>query len=172
MISTNALSVFILHHHLNRLSNNKLCSIQDGICASEPAAKKYKRVSKDFPNLVILTKSATPGEIQLTFVHAAVGNNYLWGSVIAFDLEGDLISSSVISLNIEITFAADGDKIRIPITEVLLCAANGDLTCSKKQRGWTPYNAVLLPPFLTEAANLHRESDAGKLLNIFAPSIT
>ena len=27
---------------------------------SEPVAEKYKRVCKDFPNLAILTKSATP----------------------------------------------------------------------------------------------------------------
>ena len=40
--------------------------------ASEPAAEKYKRVCEDFPNLAILTKSATPGKIQVTFGHATV----------------------------------------------------------------------------------------------------
>ena len=43
---------------------------------------------------------------------------------------------------------------------------------SKKQRDWTPRNAVLLPPFLMEAAILHGESDTGKILNIFAHSIS
>ena len=42
---------------------------------------------------------------------------------------------------------------------------------SKKHRYWTPLNAVLLPTFLTEAAIIHWESDAGNLLKIFARSI-
>ena len=66
----------------------------------------------------------------------------------------------------------DGDKIRLPIAEFLLRNAAGDLDRWKKQRDWTPQNAILLPPFLTEAAILHGESDAGKLLKIFARSIT
>ena len=69
--------------------------------ASDPTDEKYKKVCKDFPNLAILTKRATPGEVQLTF-----GSN------------------------------VDGDKIRLPIAEVLLCTAAGDLTRSKKQRDW------------------------------------
>ena len=141
------------------------------MCASKPAVEKFKRVCEDFPNLAILTKSATPGEIQLTFGHSAVGNKSLGKSVVAFALVGDLSSPSVISLKIEIAFAADSDKICLPITEVLLCAAAADLAQSKKQRYCTPRNAVLLPPFLTEAAILHGESEAGELLNIFACSI-
>ena len=90
----------------------------------------------------------------------------------AFAHAGALSSPSVISFNIDIDFAADGNKIRLPIAEVLLRTAAGNLARSKKQRYWTPHNAVLLPPFLTEAAILHGESDAGKLLNIFARSIT
>ena len=149
MISTNTLSVFLLHHNLNILSNKNLHSIQDMIRASEPDAEKFKRVCEDFPNLAILTKSATSGNIQLTFIHAAVGNKSLGESVVDFSLAGDLRSPSVISLKIEIAFSADGDQIRLPITEVLLRAAAGNLTQSKKQRDWTPRNAVLLPPFLT-----------------------
>ena len=90
----------------------------------------------------------------------------------AFALAWNLISPSVISLKIEIAFATDGDKICLPIAEVFLCAVAGYLARSKKQRDWTPRNAVLLPPFLTEAAILHRESDVGDLLKIFACSIT
>ena len=172
MITTNALSVFLLHHHLNGLGNKNLYSIQDVMCASEPAAVKFKRVCEDFPNLAIFTKSATLGDIQLMFDHAAVGNKSLGESVVSFALTSDLSSPSVISLKIEIAFAAYGNKIRLPIAEVFLRAAAGDLARSKNQRDWTPHNVILLPPFLTEAAILHSKSDAGKLLNIFTCSIT
>ena len=84
----------------------------------------------------------------------------------------DLISLSVISLKIKTPFAADGNKICLLIVEVLLWSAAGDLATSKKQRNWTPRNAVLLPPFFTEATILHGKLDAGKLLDIFAHSIT
>ena len=131
MISTNALSVFLLHHHLNGLGNKNLRLIQDVIRASEPAADKFKRVCEDFPNLAILTKSSTPGEIQLTFGHAAVGNKSLGESVVVFALAGDLSSPSVISFKIEIAFATYGDKIYLPIAKVLLGAVVGNLTRSK-----------------------------------------
>ena len=132
MISTNALSMFILHHNINEIGNKNLQTIQDVMRASELDAEKYKRVCEDFPNLVIFTKSATSGEIQLTFVHAAVGNKSLGEYVVAFSLAGNLISHSMNSLKTEVNFAADGDKIRLPITEVLLRAAAGDHTRSKK----------------------------------------
>ena len=63
MISTNALSVFILQHNLNKIGNKNLHSIQEIMPASEPAAKNYKKVCEAFPNLAILTKSATPGKV-------------------------------------------------------------------------------------------------------------
>ena len=66
----------------------------------------------------------------------------------------------------------DSDKICLTIAEVLLRAAAGDLALSKNQRDWNPRNNVLLPPFLTEAAILHGESDGGEILNIFSRSIT
>ena len=44
-----------------------------------------------------------------------------------------LSSLSVISLKIDIAFAADSDKIRLLIAEVLLRAAAGDFARSKKQ---------------------------------------
>ena len=88
MIFTNALSVFLLHHHLSGLGNKNLCSVQEVMRASEPAADKFKNVCEDFPNLAILTQSSTPGEIQLTFGHTAVGNKSLGEYVVAFALEG------------------------------------------------------------------------------------
>ena len=90
----------------------------------------------------------------------------------AFALSGYLSSLSVISLKIDIDFSVDGDKIHLPSAEVLLCAAAGKLARSKKQQDCTPRNAALLPPFLTETAILHGESDAGDLLKVFARSIT
>ena len=88
-----------------------------------------------------------------------------------FALAGYLIPPPVIYLKIEIAFAVNGDNIRIPIAEVLLCAAASNLTRSKKQRDWTPRNTILLPPFLKEAAILQRDSDTDELLKIFARSI-
>ena len=64
MISTNALSVFLLHHHLNRLGNKNIRLVQEVMHASELAADKFKNLCEDFPNLGILTESSTPGEIQ------------------------------------------------------------------------------------------------------------
>ena len=119
MISTNALSLFLLHNYLNGIGNKNLRSIQDVMRASESAAEKFKRVCKDFPNLAILAKSSTPGKIQLTFGHAAVGNKSLGESVVAFAIAGDLSSPSVISFKVEIAFAADSDNTRLLIAEVL-----------------------------------------------------
>ena len=89
----------------------------------------------------------------------------------AFTLVGNICSPSVISFNIKIAFATNGENFRLLIAEVLLCA-HADLSQSKKQRNWPFRNAVLLPPFLTEAAILHGKYDAGELLKIFARSIT
>ena len=167
MISFHALSAFLLHHPLNGLGNANLHSVQEAMRASDPGTEKYKNVCEDFPNLGILTKSSTPGEVQLTFGHATVGNKSLEESIQDFALAGDLGSPSIISFNLEIAFAPEVEKIRLPITEVLLRAAAGDLARSKKQRDWKSLNTVLLPPFLTEVAILHGELDAGELLKIF-----
>ena len=70
-----------------------------------------------------------------------------------------------------ITFSMYGNKIRLPITEVLLRAASGDLARLKKQQDWRPRNAVPLTSFLTDASILNRGLDAGELLKIFACSV-
>ena len=118
MISINTSSLFVFHHHQNRICNNNLRSNQEIMRTSEPALKKYKKVCKDFPNLSILTKTATPGEVQLKFVHASVGNKSLGESVAAFALEGLLDSPYDVLVYINIAFAVYRDKIRFPITEV------------------------------------------------------
>ena len=99
--------------------------------------------------------------------HTIIGNKSLGESVVAFALARDLSSPSVIYLKIDIPFSVEGNKICLPIAEVLLCAAAGDLARSKKQWDCPPRNAVLLPPFFTKAEILHRESDTGKLLKIY-----
>ena len=113
-----------------------------------------------------------PGKVQWTFAYTFVGNKYLGESVEAFALVGSLDSPSDILININIAFATDGDKIRLPITEVIFCATAGNLVRSKKQQDWTPCNAVLLPTFLTEAEILDGGSDTGDLLKVFARSVT
>ena len=65
----------------------------------------------------------------------------------------------------------DNGKIRLPITEVLLCAAAGNLVRLKKHQDWTPCNAVLILPLITETEILDEGSDAGELLEIFSRSV-
>ena len=88
MIFTNALSVFILYHCHHRICNKNLRYIQEIMRTSEPSFEKYKKFCDYFPNLAILTKSATPGEVQLTFVHASVGGKSFSESIEAFALAG------------------------------------------------------------------------------------
>ena len=149
MISSNDLSIFTLHHNLNGIFDNSLCLIQDIMCTSDPASEKFKRVCKDVPNLEILTKSVTTGEVQLTFTRTSVGNKSLGEPVTAFALTESLEALAVISIDADIAFANSGDKTRLPVTELLLRAAVGNLARPKKQRIWVAINAVILPPFLT-----------------------
>ena len=72
--------------------------------------EKFKDICTDFLNLAIMTKSSTPGEIQLTFGHSTVGNKSLGETLQAFALTGDLASPSVISFNLKIAFSPEGDK--------------------------------------------------------------
>ena len=58
------------------------------------------------------------------------------------------------------------------ISELLLCAAAGNLARSKNQRDWTPLNAVLIPTLLTEATILDGEISTEDLLKIFLRCIT
>ena len=113
---------------------------------SDPANEKYKKVHDDFLNLAVLTKSITLGEEPLTFVHESFRNKSLGESVVAFAIKGSLESPLVVL--IDITFTMDGDKVCLPIAEVLLRAADGKLPRSKMQGYWTLRNAALLPIIL------------------------
>ena len=170
MISTNTLSMFIFHPHQYLIFNNNLRSIQEIMRTSELANKKYKKVHNDSPNLAILTKRAMSDEVQLTFAHVSFRNKSLGESVAAFALTGSLDSSSVVFIDVNITFAMDDEKICLPIVEVLLRASDGNLARSKKQDYWTPRNAFLLSSFLMEAEIL--ETSVKDFLKIFARSIT
>ena len=110
MISSHAFSAFLLNHPLNGLGNTNLRSVQEAMRASVPATEKFKNVCEDFPNLAIPAKSSTPDEVQLTFSHPTAGNKSLGDSLQAFALAGDLGSPSVISFNLEIVFAPEGEK--------------------------------------------------------------
>ena len=110
MIYSHALSPFLLYHLLNGLGNANLRSMQEAMRASEPATEKYKNVCEEFPNLGILTKISTPGEVQLMFGYATVGNKSLDESIQVFALAGNLGSPSIISFNLEIAFAPEGKK--------------------------------------------------------------
>ena len=88
-----------------------------------------------------------------------------------FDVAGNIDSAYIVSIDMEIDFATDGNKIYLPITDVLLCSVSSNLALSKKQQYWMPRNAALLLPFLTEAEILNADSNAGELLNIFACSV-
>ena len=167
MISSNNLFTFMLHHHLNGLCNKNLRSIKDLMRTRKPAGNKFKHGCEDSPNLVILTKSATSGNVQMMFAHASVSNKSLGKYITAFALAVSLEALKVVSINIDIAFAIAGDNIRIPVNEVLLRAAIGDLTWSKRQRYWVVMNSVLLPPLLMEAAILDRKTAVVNLLKVF-----
>ena len=156
MISTNTLSMFIFHPHQYLIFNNNLRSIQEIMRTSELANKKYKKVHNDSPNLAILTKRAMSDEVQLTFAHVSFRNKSLGESVAAFALTGSLDSSSVVFIDVNITFAMDDEKTFLPIAEVLLRSDDGNLTRSKKQGYWKTRNAVFLPPFFYGGGNLRR----------------
>ena len=120
MISYNTLSTFILHHDINRLCDKNICSIQDLMRTGNPDSDKFKRVCEDFPNLAILIKRASPGELQLMFAHTYIGYNSLGVCVSAFALEGSLEAPKFVSIEANISFSNAIEKIHSPITEVLL----------------------------------------------------
>ena len=98
------------------------------------ATAKFKCVCADFPNHAILTKSASLVHIQVTFGHASIGNKSLGKPGISFDLVGSLESPTVVTIDTNHAFASSAQKIRLPLTEVLLRATVGNLVRSKNLR--------------------------------------
>ena len=74
MIYFNALSRFIIHHDINGIYEKNLRSIQYLMRTSDPTSLKFKLVCKYFPDIDILTKSATLGNFQQTFMHFYIYN--------------------------------------------------------------------------------------------------
>ena len=128
MMSSNALSLFLLYHEQNVVCNRNICSIQDLMDSEDLAGTKFKCVFADFPDLSLPTKSAMAEDIQVTYVHASAGNKSLRETLNAFALAGYLEPSMVVSINVECIFSITGKKIHLLVTEVLLCATNFNLT--------------------------------------------
>ena len=100
-------------------------------------------------------------------MHAPVGNKSLGESISVLSLAGSLESPTFVSTNNDIYSVNDSNNIRIPVTNVLLCAAVGNLSISKKKRYWVALNSMIIPKFLTEATILDGETSAEKLLRVF-----
>ena len=132
MISTNALSLFLLKHDQNGVFNRNLLSIQDLMRSDESAGTKFKRVCTDSLHLTLLTKTATPGEMQVTFGYTSVGNNSLEETVTAFALVGSLEYLVVASIDAKRDFTSANKKSRLPVTEFLLHDTNITLMGSMK----------------------------------------
>ena len=82
----------------------------------EPDGSKFKQVCMDLLNMAVLTKSATPGDIQVTHTHMSVGNNPLGKTVTACVLTESIEATTVVLIDIERAFTGDGEKIRLPTT--------------------------------------------------------
>ena len=63
------------------------------------------------------------------------------------------------------------NKIWIPITEVILRVAVGNIARGGKQRDWVVLNTVLLPSFMTETSILDCKMAAANLLKVFTKCI-
>ena len=171
MISSNALSIYLIQHNQNNICAQNLCSIQDAMCSDEPAGSKFKRVFTDFPNMAVLTKSTTPGDIQVTYFHSYVGNKSLGEMVTDLSLEVYPKAPTMVSIEIKYNLFNDGEKIFLPTTEVLLRATSGNLSKSKNLRDWTSRKAVLLPPFITKTVVADGKTVMEALLKIFSERI-
>ena len=90
MISNNTLYIYNLQHDQHEICEQNMRSIQYIMHSEDPARSKFKRFCTEFPILAVLTKSATPGDIQVTYAYASVGNKSLSETVAPFDLEGYL----------------------------------------------------------------------------------
>ena len=130
MISTYALSLLLLKNDQNRVYETNLRLIQELMRSDEPSVAKFKLVYTDLPNLALLTKSATPGEVQVTYAHESIGNKSLGKNVTSFALVELLESLTMVTINSERAFSVAGNKIRLPTTKSLLCAAVGDISKS------------------------------------------
>ena len=132
MISSNTSSMYLLQHYQENICDQNIRSIQEAMCSDEPSRSKFRRVYIGLPNLAVPTKSAMPGDMQVTYVHASVGNKYLRETVTDFSLSGYLKAPTVVLIDAEYTFAGYSEKIHLPTTEILLRATIDNLEKPKK----------------------------------------
>ena len=149
-----------------------LRSIQELMRSDDPGVYNIKWLWTELPNLALLTNSETHREVQVTYVHASVGNKSLGETVTAFTLSESLKSLTAVTIDAERAFAGNGEKIRLTTIKVLICAAVGDLSKSKNLRDWVAMEKLPPPPLLTKAVVLEGETAAGELLNKFTANIT
>ena len=172
MIPADNLSIYTLQHKQNKICENNLRLIQEAMRLDDLAGSKFKRISTDFPNLEILSKSVTPGEIQATYLHTSVGNKSLGKTVTALALSGSLKMPTVVLIDIKRALAGDGEKIGLTATEVFLR--------SRRRRSSKIEEALGLdgqerrpPPAIPDRYCTHRRrKTAEALLKIFAKRIT
>ena len=148
MISTNALPLFLPKHYQNGVCEHNLRSIKESIHSDEPDVSKLKRVCADFPDIMLLTKSATHRKSKVIYAHTSIGNNSIGETVTTFALVVFLKAPNLVMIDVESDGA--GNKIHLPTTEVLLRAAIGNISKSKNIRNWAALNAVLHPPLLAK----------------------
>ena len=101
------------------------------MCSDELVGAKFKRVCVYFLILALLTKSAIPGNIQVTYGHMSVGKNALEETINNFALTGSLESLTFVSIDSKRAFAISGKNIRLPVKVVLLRASVGNLVRSR-----------------------------------------
>ena len=114
MISTYALSLLLLKNDQNRVYETNLRLIQELMRSDEPSVAKFKLVYADLPNLALLTKSATPGEVQVTYAHESIGNKSLGKNVTSFALVELLEALNVVQLKLSAHLQAPGTRSVFP----------------------------------------------------------
>ena len=65
-----------------------------------------------------------------------------------------------VAINTKRAFISTSDKICLPVMEVLLYTATGDLAHENNLHNWVILSAVLLPPLLTNAVILYNQDTA------------
>ena len=90
------------------------------MCLDKLEVSKFKWVCTKLLDFALLTKTTKPGEVQVTYAHASVGNTPLRETVTAFTLVVSLETPSVATTDDECAFIGASNKICIPTTEVLL----------------------------------------------------
>ena len=152
MISTNALPLFLPKHYQNGVCEHNIRSIKELIHSDEPDVSKLKRVCADFPDIMLLTKSATHRKSKVIYAHTSIGNKSIGETVTTFALVVFLKAPNLVMIDVESDGA--GNKIHLPTTEVLLRSAVGNLPQSNNLRDWAALNYVLLLSLLFEAVSL------------------